>query len=92
MDVYTNRDTEQTALPIGEQEVAEAEAIRKKYAEGKTDDDREIKEALDWYQQKQRDYMSESRAHEVQTGSAWTLNIIANKHADAMDNIPSANV
>ena len=91
-NLYINTDTEQTALPIGEVEIAEAEAIRKKYEQGKTDDDREIKEALDWYQQKQRDYMNESRAHEVQTGSAWTLNIIANKHADAMDNIPTANI
>ena len=65
-----------------------------KYQDGKSGTENRIKENHDWfkgrYAEAQKDYSgAEGRPD---SKSAWAFNSIINKHADAMDNIPKANI
>lgn len=79
--------------PIGEAEVNEAEAIRGRYRDAKSKDDAHIKKCIDWFKLEQRKYYKGSGDDkDVKQSTSWTFNVIANKHGDAMDNIPTANI
>lgn len=78
---------------IGAEEVAKAMQLLNKYKSGKTNLEARIIEDQEWYRmrhwrQLRRD---EDKAKDM-PASAWLFNSIANKHADAMDNYPEANV
>ena len=82
--------------PIGEAEIMQAYQTLMKYKEGKANLERRIIENEQWYKLRQWESMRRQRAktepgEQVEPVSAWLLNSIANKHADAMDNFPSAN-
>ena len=79
------------ALPIGEAEVAAAYQTLLNYRAGKANLERRLVENQQWYKLRQWECMRD-RGGEVEPASAWLLNAIANKHADAMDNFPRANV
>lgn len=67
------------------QRVAEAREALDKYRAGKAALDRRIIENQEWYKLRH----GEPGKAEPGVASAWLLNAIANKHADAMDNIPA---
>ena len=74
---------------IGAEEIAAAEITLKKYKDGKATLERRIKENEKWYQLRAWDVIGHSRnPGDPEPASAWLLNAIANKHADAMDNYP----
>lgn len=86
---------------IGPEEVREAEAIRKKYKQGKANLDRRVIENEQWWKMRHWDYIRDPKSktdkdgnyiREEEPTSAWLFNSIANKHADAMDNYPEPNV
>ena len=82
-------------LPIGKNEIHEAYQTLLKYKEGKAHLERRIIENQQWYKLRQWEVMRKSRSkqdQQVEPTSAWLLNSIANKHADAMDNFPAANI
>ena len=84
-------------LPIGKYEINEAYQILLKYKEGKANLERRLIDNQQWYKLRQWECMRQTRREkgqqeQVEPVSAWLLNSIANKHADAMDNFPSANV
>ncbi|MBQ9544096.1 MAG: hypothetical protein IJV00_03085 [Clostridia bacterium] len=67
---------------ITEKEVAEATKILQKYRSAKSSIERRTVENEEWWK---------LRGEEV-AATGWLFNAIANKHADAMDNIPSPTV
>ena len=79
------------ALPIGEAEVAAAYQTLLNYRAGKANLEKRLVENQQWYKLRQWECMRR-KGGEVEPASAWLLNAIANKHADAMDNYPMAHV
>lgn len=76
--------------PIGAKEIAEAEATLQKYKAGKASLERRIVENEQWYKLRHWEQIGKSKnPGDPEPTSAWLLNCIANKHADAMDNYPS---
>lgn len=83
---------------IGRKEISEAMATLRQYKQGKEQLDRTIVENEEWYKLRHWDLMR-SKAQSAdptqarpEPKSAWLFNSLANKHADAMDNYPEANV
>ena len=79
-------------LPISKPEIAEAMQTLQTYRAGKANLERRLVENQQWYKLRQWECLRKSKEQQVEPSSAWLLNSIANKHADAMDNFPSANV
>ena len=79
-------------LPISAPEIAEANQILQRYKAGKANLERRLIENQQWYKLRQWECMRKKEADQVEPVSAWLLNSIANKHADAMDNFPAINV
>lgn len=85
------------ALPalavIGKDEIHEAEGILQRYKQGKANLERRIVENEQWYKMRHWEQIRTSKnPGDPLPTSAWLLNCIANKHADAMDNYPSPSV
>lgn len=78
--------------PISRPEIAEAYQTLQEYKKGKANLERRLVENEQWYKLRQWECMRKSRDNQVEPASAWLLNSIANKHADAMDNFPAANI
>lgn len=76
---------------IGREEVQQAQLTLNRYKEGKANLERRIVENEQWYKLRHWECMRGGR-QTVEPTSAWLFNCIANKHADAMDNFPTANV
>lgn len=83
-------------MPIGKYEINEAYQTLLKYKEGKANLERRLVDNQQWYKLRQWECMRsasrEKGREQVEPVSAWLLNSIANKHADAMDNFPAANI
>lgn len=80
---------------IGEKEVSEAFQILLKYKEEKASLEARIMENEEFWKLNHWDVMEGGRNKEdvrVKPRSAWLFNTIINKHADAMDNFPEANI
>lgn len=77
---------------ITEDRIKEADAIRARYKLGKSALDKRIVENEKWYRLRHWDVLNAGKTienNDPQPSSAWLLNSIANKHADAMDNYPN---
>lgn len=69
--------------------VQQAQLTLDKYREGKSALDNRIVENQQWYRLRHWENLRKSsNPNDPQPASAWLLNSIANKHADAMDNYP----
>ena len=80
-------------LPIGAEEVAQAEQILQRYKAGKAALDERLVDNELWFRMGHwKNYKNPMMAGKPQPSSGWLFNSIANKHADAMDNYPSPNV
>lgn len=73
---------------IGEEQVKAASQILQKYKQGKANLEQRIVDNEQWYKLRHWECMREKKTQQVQPTSAWLVNCILNKHADAMDNFP----
>ena len=75
---------------IGKKEVRDAEATLQEYKRGKANLESRIVDNEQWYKLRHWDQIRASNRNpgDPEPTSAWLLNCIANKHADAMDNYP----
>jgi len=83
------------AHTIGRDEVLKAWQTLQKYKRGKANLEQRIIENQEWYKLRHWECMrkkSKEKIDQVEPVSGWLFNAIANKHADAMDNYPSANI
>lgn len=82
--------------PIGTEEVTEALATWIKYKDGKANLESRVVEHEQWWKQRHWDVVDgkkrQANPADPKPTSAWLFNSLANKHADAMDSYPEANV
>ena len=79
------------AQVIGKEQVQQANLTLQKYKEGKANLEKKIVDNEQWYKLRHWECMRGKDA-EIKPVSAWLFNCIANKHADAMDNLPAPNI
>lgn len=84
--------TAQPVLPIGKKQIERATLTLQKYKAGKANLERRIVENEQWWKLRHWEQIRNENNTDPEPVSAWTLNCILNKHADAMDNIPEASV
>ena len=77
---------------IGREQVMQAWQTMQKYKSGKANLEKRIIDNELWYKMRHWESIRNSSESAVKPVSGWLLNALANKHADAMDNFPSANV
>lgn len=81
------------AGPIGREEAAKAMATLKDYQRGKAALDERISRNEEWYRQRHWGDIGHSKnPDDPEPASAWLLNALLNKHADAMDNYPEPTI
>ena len=79
--------------PIGPEEIEKALTIFQRYKEGKATLEARAIANQQWYRQRYAEHRDPNAGGtEPEEKSAWLFNSIANKHADAMDNIPCASI
>ena len=76
--------------PVGEAQIIEAEAILRKYKEGKVNLENRIIEDEEWWKLRHWEQFKTKSANpdDPEPCSAWLFNSVINKHADFMDNYP----
>lgn len=89
-------DRQENRLPIGLEEIHEATARLQKYQQGKANLDARIVANEQWWKrrhwQELRMKQGEKEKEPLEPTSAWLVNCVLNKHADAMDNYPELAV
>ena len=76
--------------PIGKEQIQEAQQTLQDYKAGKENLENRIVQNEEWYKMQHWDQIRAKKSNpgDPEPASAWLLNSIANKHADAMDNYP----
>ena len=79
---------------IDKENVEDALAKFQKYQDAKSGLDDRVKENQEWFKGRYASYKDDKSGayNEPDAQSAWAFNSIINKHADAMDNIPTINI
>lgn len=77
---------------IGQKEVNKAAETLRKYKEGKSQLDKRIVENEQWFKMRHWELIRTGASTDPEPTSAWLLNSLLNKHADAMDNYPEPNI
>lgn len=86
-------EREETTLPIGAAEVAQAVQTLQRYKAGKAALDKRIIDNELWFRMGHwKNAQNPMMPGKAQPSSGWLFNSIANKHADAMDSYPEPNV
>ena len=97
-DFFKSKEAQPTAQgvavgnrqPIGRTQVQEAYKTLLKYKDGKANLEQKIIDNEQWYKVRHWECMRDTKK-DVQPASAWLLNCILNKHADATDSFPRCN-
>ena len=80
-------------IGIGVEQLREAAQTLRKYKRGKANLEQRVIDNEEWYRLRHWECLRQgSKKQQVEPVSAWLLNSIANKHADAMDNFPAPNI
>ena len=80
-------------IGIGVEQLREAAQTLRKYKQGKANLEQRVIDNEEWYRLRHWECLRQgSEKQQVEPVSAWLLNSIANKHADAMDNFPAPNI
>ena len=80
-----------TTLPVTEETIRKAEETLLAYRAAKAPLEARLLENEQWYRLRHWSTMRRNPG-DPEPASAWLLNCIANKHADAMDNVPEPYV
>ena len=76
---------------IGKEQLRKAMDTLRRYKAGKANLERRIIENDQWWKQRHWNYIKERGTTNLKTKSAWLVNVILSKHADAMDATPEPN-
>lgn len=77
---------------IDKDKLSKFNATFQKYKDGKKNLEEKIIDNEQWYKLRHWESMRKTQTQEIEPSSAWLVNCILNKHADAMDNFPSPNI
>lgn len=92
MDETTSAALPQAVPIIGAEQVREAMQTLNDYKGGKGNLENRIIEDERWYMLRHWEYLRGNSGADMEPTSGWLFNVIANKHADAMDNFPQPNI
>ena len=92
MDETTGVAMPQIEQVIGTEQVREAMQTLNDYKGGKGNLENRIIEDERWYMLRHWEYLRGKSGADMEPTSGWLFNVIANKHADAMDNFPQPNI
>ena len=84
--------SEETKLPVQAEQLHHAWQLLGRYRQGKANLEKRIIENEQWYKLRHWGCMENRKTSPVEPVSGWLFNAIANKHADAMDHIPTPNI
>ena len=87
-----NRAEDGRKAAITDEDVIKAMHTLRKYQAGKQTLEDRIRENEEWYRQRYWSVIGHSKGSDPEPSSAWLLNALLNKHADAMDNFPEPSV
>ena len=91
-EVMTTENTP-VRIGIGVEQLREAAQTLRKYKQGKANLEQRVIDNEEWYRLRHWECLRQgSKKQQVEPVSAWLLNSIANKHADALDNFPAPNI
>lgn len=76
---------------IGKDQIRKANQTLREYMTGKARLDSRIVEDDQWWRQRHWNVIPEQGTTQLKTKSAWLVNVVLSKHADAMDATPEAN-
>lgn len=76
---------------IGKDQLRKANQTLREYMAGKARLDSRIIEDDQWWRQRHWNVIREQGTTQLKTKSAWLVNVVLSKHADAMDATPEAN-
>ena len=76
------------APPIGREQIREALETLRRYKAGKANLERRIVENEEFWKLRHWDHIPEQGTTGLRTKSAWLVNVLLSKHADAMDAYP----
>lgn len=88
--VFEQRD-EAPVSRITPEVLREATHVLQKYKTGKARMDRRIIENEEWWRMRHWNHIREKGTTDLKTKSAWLVNVVLSKHADAMDAFPEPN-
>lgn len=93
----TGEITPYQRLPISKPEIANAYQTLLDYRQGKASLEERLLENQKWYTLRHWEFLriqeqNKTGKKQVEPTSAWLFNSIANRHASAMDNFPTANI
>ena len=77
--------------PVGVDQIREAMLTLRRYKTGKAHFERRVIENEEWWKLRHWNWFKEKGTTELKTKSAWLVNVILSKHADAMDATPEPN-
>ena len=77
---------------IGKEQLQQAWQLLGRYRQGKANLEKRIIDNEQWYKLRHWGCMEKRHQSSVEPVSGWLFNAIANKHADAMDNVPAPNI
>ena len=86
-----NLEVTAAKIPIGVEQIKEADEILRQYKAGKKNLEQRIIDNEQWYKLRHWECLRD-KTQDVQPVSGWLFNSIANKHADGMDNFPAPNI
>lgn len=80
--------------PMNRERITELTATLNNYKSGKANLDERIVANEEWWKGRNWEQIrrKDEPVDEIEPASAWLFNALANKHADAMDNFPRANI
>lgn len=84
-------DLSLTKPVIGKEEVHKAMGILLKYKAGKANFDKRVIENEEWWKLRHWNHIKERGTTPLEAKSAWLINVLMSKHADAMDALPEPN-
>ena len=79
---------QESTPPIGREEIRSALDILRRYKAGKANLERRIIENEEFWKLRHWDHVPEQGTTVLKTKSAWLVNVLLSKHADAMDAYP----
>lgn len=81
-----------TMMVIGREQVRKAYQTFLKYKEAKAGLEKRLSENEKYWKLRHWEFMSNEDDKRIKPKSAWLFNTVINKHADSMDNYPTANI
>lgn len=90
---FVPEEESKPATKLTEERVHKMWTVLTRYKSGKANLDARVIECEQWWKMRHWGWMGEQGNHHMmRTPSAWLFNTVMAKHADAMDNLPMANI